>query len=104
MPLLDLDSASRKFVEIEVVKDGKTHILKLYAQNGNQKQEQREAFKKEGTKLFEIDELAEKQFFERLKGDETVIEAIKNHYKENGDISEFISECEKELGKQKKKA
>lgn len=104
MAVLDLDNVKRKFVEIEVLKDGETHILKYYAQNGNQKQEQREALKKEGTRVYELDELVEKQFFERLKGDESVIDSIKNHYKENGDISEFIGECEKELGKQKKKA
>lgn len=104
MPLLNLDNANREYVEIEVVKDGEKHNLKLYKQNGKQKQEQRGAFKNEKTKIFELEELIEKQFFERLEGDETIISSIKEFYDENGDINDFINECEKALGKQKKKA
>ncbi|MGE4382264.1 MAG: hypothetical protein AB7D41_03605 [Arcobacter sp.] len=104
MPLLNLDNANREFIEFEIEKNGEIHILKLYKQNGKQKKAQREALKNENTRVFELEELIEKQFFERLKGDEAVIESIKEFYDENGDIGEFISECEKALGKQKKKA
>lgn len=102
--LLNLDNANREFIDFEVVKDGETYILKLYKQNGKQKQAQRDALKNEKTRVFELEELIEKQFFERLEGDKDVIESIKTFYDENGDINEFMNECEKALGKQKKKA
>lgn len=102
--LLNLDNTNREFIEIEVVLNKQTHTLKLLKQNGKGKKEQREALKNEKTRIFELEELIEKQFFERLKGDETVIDSIKSFYDENGDINDFINECEKALGKQKKKA
>ncbi len=101
---LNLDITNREFIEIEIVKDGQTHIVKFYKQNGKQKQEQRDLLKKEETRIFEVEELLEKQFFERLKGDAVAIDSIKNFYDENGDISEFMKECEEVLGKQKRKA
>ena len=101
---LNLDMTNREFIEIEVVKDGQTHNLKFYKQNGKQKKAQREMLKKEETRVYEVEELIENQFYERLKGDEKVIDSIKDFYDENGDISEFMKECEEALGKQKRKA
>lgn len=101
---LNLDIRNREFIEIEVVKDGQTHSLKFYKQNGKQKQEQRTLLKKEETRIYEVEELLENQFYERLKGDAAVIDSIKNFYDENGDIAEFMKECENALGKLKKKA
>lgn len=101
---LNLDITNREFIEIEVVKDEQTHVLKFFKQNGKQKKEQRDLLKKEDTRVFEIEELLEKQFYERLKGDEKVIDSIKEFYDENGDIAEFMKECENALGKLKKKA
>jgi len=100
----NLDNKNREFVEIEVVKDGQLNILKFYKQTGKQKKAQRELLKKDKTRLYELEELMENQFLERLKGDKKVIEAIKNFYDENGDIGEFAKECEEALGKQKIKA
>lgn len=102
--LLNLDNANREFIDFEIEKGGETYVLKFYKQNGKQKKAQRDALKNEKTRIFEIEELIEKQFFERLEGDETIIASIKEFYDENGDIGEFINECEKALGKQKKKA
>ena len=101
---LNLDNKNREFIEIEIVKDGQTYIVKFYKQNGKQKKAQRDLLKKEETRIYEVEELLEKQFYERLKGDADVIDSIKNFYDENGDISEFMKECEEALGKQKRKA
>eukprot|EP01156_Anaeramoeba_ignava_P012130 Anaeramoba_ignava/a487623_6.p1 GENE.a487623_6~~a487623_6.p1 ORF type:complete len:104 (-),score=27.69 a487623_6:301-612(-) len=101
---LNLDLLNRTFIEIEVTIDGQAHTLKFYEKNGNQKKEEREFFKKDNLKFVELDELTEKQFFERLKGDESVIEKIKDFYDENADINNFIKECEINLGKLKQKA
>lgn len=101
---LNLDTTNREFIEIEVVKDGQNHNLKFYKQNGKQKKAQREMLRKEETRVYEVEELIENQFYERLKGDEKVIDSIKDFYDENGDIAEFMKECEDALGKLKKKA
>ena len=101
---LNLDNKNREFIEIEIVKDGQTYIVKFYKQNGKQKKAQRDLLKKEETRIYEVEELLEKQFYERLKGDADVIDSIKNFYDENGDISEFMKECEEALGKKKRKA
>ena len=101
---LNLDVANREFVEIEVTKDEVKHTLKFYKQNGKQKKARNELLKKTETRVFELEELLENQFFERLQGDDSVIQSVKDFYDENGDIGEFMKECEDALGKPKKKA
>ncbi len=102
--LLDLDKANREFVEIEVTLSNTAHTLKFFKKNGKQKKEERELLRNEKTRVFEVEELIEKQFFERLNGDKKVIDSIKKYYDENGDVHEFIKACEEALGKQKKTA
>lgn len=102
--MLNLDVANKEFIEIEVIFGGETHILKLYKQTGNHRKKQREALKKKETRVFEVEEMLEEQFFERLEGKQEIIDEIKKYYDENGGLDEFRDECELKLGKLKKKA
>lgn len=102
--MLNLDVANKEFIEIEVVFGGETHILKLYKQTGNHRKKQRVLLKQEKTRIYEIEEMIEEQFFERLEGKQEIIDEIKKYYDENGGLDEFRDECELKLGKLKKKA
>lgn len=102
--MLNLDEINREFIEIEVVFCGETHILKLYKPTGKHKKNQRAALKQKETRLFELEEMLEDQFFERLEGKQEIIDQIKKYHDENGGLDEFRDECELKLGKLKKKA
>lgn len=102
--MLNLDVANKSYVEIEVILDGQTNILKFYKETGKQRKAQRAALKQKETRVFELEELFEEQFFERLEGKEEIIKKIKEYYDDNGGLDEFREECEKALGKLNKKA
>jgi len=53
--------------------------------------------------MVKFEELNKEQFFENLIGDKTVIKKIIKFYDENGNIYEFIEQCNSELGKLKKR-
>lgn len=102
--MLNLDIANKQYVEIEVILNGETNILKFYKETGKQRKAQRTALKQKETRIFEFEELVEEQFFERLEGKEEIINKIKEYYDDNGGLEAFREECEKELGKLNKKA
>lgn len=101
---ITLDSNNRKFITIEIELNGQKITLKYFEKNTKQIKQAKELAKKDNTKMVEIDELAEKQFFENLIGEEKDIDSLVEFYDEYGNIYEFMQMCEKELGKLKKKA
>ena len=94
---IKLNEDKRKYIEIEVEIDGKTYTLKYYEKNTKQIKAIKKATKSKS--FMELDDLNEKQFFENLKGDKKVIDALVKFYETNGNIYNFINECDKELGK-----
>lgn len=100
---LKLDANNRKFIEIEIEIEDKNEVLKYFEKNTKQIKAIKKVAKKEGATMGEVEELNEKQFFENLKGDKKVIDSLIKFYDENGNFFDFINECDKELGKLKKK-
>ncbi len=100
---ITLDANNRKYIDLEVSVGEQTYNLKYFEKNTRQIKELRELIKNESTLMVSVDEKAEQQFFENLKGDEKAITTIKEFYEENGNLNEFINLCDESLGKQKSK-
>jgi len=99
-----LDGNTRKTIEIEIELNGKK-IKLVYKQNTTkQNKEIRKKLKTPNAKLFEVDELSEKHFFENLEGDEKDIAALVEFYEDGGDFNDFVNACNTAMGKQKNKA
>ena len=96
---IKLDKNNRKFIEIEIDDNGVTNTLKYFEKNTKQIKAIRKLAKKETIKMITLEDENEKQFFENLKGDKEVIDALVSFYEENGNIYRFIGECNVELGK-----
>lgn len=98
-----LDNELRKYIEIDIEIDGENKKLKYFEKNTKQIKELKKLTKKQDTKVYEVEELSEKQFFDNLKGEKETIDYIVNFYEENGNFYDFINQCDEVLGKQKKR-
>lgn len=94
--VIKLDADNRKFIEIEV--EGNEN-LKYYELNTRQENETKELINSENVTRNEVNNLHDKHFWENLKGEKKVIEKLKSHYEENGNIRNLISESDELLGK-----
>jgi len=101
---LKLDKNTRKFIDVEIELDSKKLKFTYFEKVTKQIKEMKKLSKAPGTKMYEIDELSFKQFFDNFKGEKEEIEAVKEFYEENGNFYDFINLCDEEMGKLKKKA
>jgi len=99
-----LDEKTRKTIEIELELNGKKIKLVYKQPTTKQNKAITKKLKTPGTKMYEMDELSEKHFFENLVGNETDIAALVEFYEDNGDFNDFINSCNVAMGKQKNKA
>ena len=100
---IKLDSNLRKFIKIEIEIEDEMYEFKYFDRNTRQIQESKELVKKEGSKMYEYEELSKVHFFENLQGDQDVIDKLIAFYDENGNIYDFMQSCDEEMGKQKKR-
>jgi hypothetical protein len=103
MLTLKLDPKSRKFIEIPIENEKGEVIetLKYFERNTKQIKSVKKASKDKT--ILEVDDLNQKIFFENLKGSKETIEKINAYYEENGNIVDFINDCDEAMGKLKKR-
>lgn len=100
---LKLDANSRKFIKVDVEVEDENFTLKYYEINTKQIKELKDLSKKEGTKMYEIDEMQLEQFKVNLSGEESDKQKLFDFYEENGNIYDLMHQLNEELGKQKKR-
>ncbi len=108
MKKIVLNGERRAFIEIEIEINGVVYKLKYQERIGKQLKEARKLAKKVDASMVDVLELNEKHFFDNLTAEDEVKtkEAQKlliSFYDENGDIQDFISECEIALNVKKSK-